>query len=603
MSNTIKVTFLGDESDLDRATSSAERSTSRLGGTLKKVGAAAAVGLAAGLVVGGKALWDAGQKAGDLNETISKTNQIFGSAEGRNLEKWAKGAAVSLGQSQQTALDAAATFGVFGKAAGMSGKDLGKFAKQNTELATDMASFHNTSPEEAIEAIGAAFRGEAEPMRKYGVLLDDASMRQQALKMGLVKTTKEALTPQQKVLTAQALIMKQTSDAQGDFGRTSGGLANQQKILKAQFEDLQVTVGNKVTPVMTNLMTWMNTDGVPHAKRFGAGLMDAGRALGKVARFASEHKTALTALAAAIAAVVVVTQLHTAVMAIQAGGGMVAMIRSTKIITSLTRAWAAVQWLLNAALRANPIGIVITILAALAIGLTAAYRKSETFRTIVNGAFRAIAAVGKWLWENALRPAFNGMKTALSAVGKAGIWLWNNALQPAFRAIANGLAFVMRGWATMLRALGKVPGFGWATAAANAMQGAANKAQAVANNLNKIRSKKVTVSVHTRYSYSGLRAPGGSGPTRNGEIGTNARGTDNWRGGATWVGEEGPEIIDLPRGARVTPHRQSMARAAGGAPVVINFHGLVTDPRATAREIARLLREEKLLSGRELGIS
>ena len=40
----------------------------------------------------------------------------------------------------------------------------------------DLASFHNTSPEEAIEAIGSAFRGEAEPMRKYGVLLDDASL-------------------------------------------------------------------------------------------------------------------------------------------------------------------------------------------------------------------------------------------------------------------------------------------------------------------------------------------------------------------------------------------------------------------------------------------
>lgn len=44
-----------------------------------------------------------------------------------------------------------------------------------------------------------------------------------------------------------------------------------------------------------------------------------------------------------------------------------------------------------------------------------------------------------------------------------------------------------------------------------------------------------------------------------------AKGTDYWRGGVTWVGEEGPELVNLPRGAQVFPHRESMAMASGAA--------------------------------------
>ena len=47
-----------------------------------------------------------------------------------------------------------------------------------------------------------------------------------------------------------------------------------------------------------------------------------------------------------------------------------------------------------------------------------------------------------------------------------------------------------------------------------------------------------------------------------GSIGRNAGGTDNWRGGLSWVGEDGPELVNLPRGAQVIPHGPSMAMAA-----------------------------------------
>ncbi|GAA4981217.1 phage tail protein [Actinopolymorpha pittospori] len=202
-------------------------------------------------------LKDSVSGASDLNETVSKTKVVFGDAADEVLN-YAKTANTSLGQTQQSALDGASTFGVFGKAAGLTGKDLAGFSTGLTGLSGDLASFYNTSPEDAITAIGAALRGESEPIRQYGVLLDDASLRQQALAMGLIATTKTALTPQQRVLAAQALIMKQTAVAQGDFARTSGGLANQQRILSAQFSDLKTKLGAALLPVVTSAITLFN---------------------------------------------------------------------------------------------------------------------------------------------------------------------------------------------------------------------------------------------------------------------------------------------------------------------------------------------------------
>lgn len=192
--------------------------------------------------------------ASDLNETISKTEVIFKDAT-KQVIKFSEDSTRNILLTKQEALDAASTFGIFGKSAGLTGKDLGAFSTDLTALASDLSSFYNASTDETITALGAALRGESEPIRRFGVLLDDASLRAEALKQGLVKTTKEALTPQQRVLAAQALILKQTADAQGDAARTSAGFANQQRILRKNFEDIKTEVGSALLPVVTKLTT------------------------------------------------------------------------------------------------------------------------------------------------------------------------------------------------------------------------------------------------------------------------------------------------------------------------------------------------------------
>lgn len=46
-------------------------------------------------------------------------------------------------------------------------------------------------------------------------------------------------------------------------------------------------------------------------------------------------------------------------------------------------------------------------------------------------------------------------------------------------------------------------------------------------------------------------------PSAGGNTGHNASGTPNWRGGRTWVGENGPEIVELPAGTTIYNNSQS----------------------------------------------
>lgn len=107
--------------------------------------------------------------------------------------------------------------------------------------------------------------------------------------------------------------------------------------------------------------------------------------------------------------------------------------------------------LMNAAMAVNPIGLVVIAIGALVGGLIYAYQNVEGFRT--------------------------GVDTAFAAIGAAGRWLWNNALAPALRAIVQGFAWVVDGLASMLEALGSVPGFEWAKSAAAGLRGVAQSAR------------------------------------------------------------------------------------------------------------------------------
>ncbi|WNM67263.1 tape measure protein [Arthrobacter phage Wyborn] len=186
----------------------------------------------------------------ELEDSSAAAGVVFGKNMG-DITALAASAGEKLGLTQQQVVSSATTFGSYGKMAGMAGKDLSKFASDQTAMAADLASFWGKSPEQAIEAIGAAYRGEAEPMRAFGVMIDENTLKNEAMKQGLIKTTKDALTPANKILATRALILNSTKDAQGDFARTMNSTANVQKRLEAATTNLSAKFGSLLAPAFT----------------------------------------------------------------------------------------------------------------------------------------------------------------------------------------------------------------------------------------------------------------------------------------------------------------------------------------------------------------
>lgn len=364
----------------------------KVGDGMRSLRGPALVGLGA-FALGAKGAIDA---ASDLNEEISKGQQIFGK-QASAIEAFADTAATSLGQSKQQALAAASTFGIIAQGAGLSGKAATDFSKQFTTLASDLASFNNSTPQEAIDAIGAAMRGEAEPIRRFGVMLDDATLKAQAMKLGLIDNVKQALTPQQKALAASQAIMAQTGKAQGDFARTSQGAANQQRIMAAKTEDLKAKLGQQLLPVYIQLQSalsktldWMSRHESTVKK---VAIVVVGLAAAVIAvNAAMSVATAVTAAWNGVTAASAAVQRAATAASLGTRIGLAALAVQTAVTSAVTKAAAAAQWLLNAAMSANPITLVVIAIAALVAAFVLAWKNSETFRAIVTGAWNAIKA-------------------------------------------------------------------------------------------------------------------------------------------------------------------------------------------------------------------
>lgn len=242
----------------------------------------AAIFTAAFAVVGGvgKFLGDAVGQATDLGENLSKVSVVFGDQAGR-IEAFASTASTALGQSQNQALEAAGTFGSLFVSMGIGQGVAADMSTSMVTLASDMASFGNASPEEALDALRSGLIGEAEPLRRFGIMLDSAKIEAEALRLGLMTTGGE-LTEAAKAQAVYSLAMAQTSLQQGDFERTSEGLANQQRIMKAQWTDLSTNIGGLFVPALGEAAASLTGGIIPALLRATSSLPELGNALGAV---------------------------------------------------------------------------------------------------------------------------------------------------------------------------------------------------------------------------------------------------------------------------------------------------------------------------------
>ena len=269
----VPIRITGDERDLiaalrrsgrvaDRELGGLERKGDQAGVSLRKVAAAATAAWAA--LQGARAVagWlnDGVNAASNYEESLSKLRVIAGDLTATDVEQWAQGSATAIGASSDQALEMTGVIANLLKTVGTAPDQIGPMSTGIVELGADLASFHNVAggTPEVLDKIRAGLVGEAEPLRTLGVLLSEARVKEEAYASGIAERGAK-LTETQKVQARYNIILKDTADAQGDFARTSDGLANSQRILAANIDNLQREIGEALLPVVSDTVSGLNS--------------------------------------------------------------------------------------------------------------------------------------------------------------------------------------------------------------------------------------------------------------------------------------------------------------------------------------------------------
>ena len=199
----------------------------------------------------GKALIDFGsnaiQAASDLREVQNVVDTVFGD-DAKVIDDWSKKAGEKFGLTETMAKRFTSTLGAMAKSSGIAGTEIVEMSTDLAGLAADMASFYNLDFETAFEKIRSGISGETEPLKQLGINMSVANLNAFALAQGLEKTFNEMDQGEQTMLRYQYL-MQATSDAQGDFEKTSDGLANARRRVEANLQSISTNIGNLlITP-------------------------------------------------------------------------------------------------------------------------------------------------------------------------------------------------------------------------------------------------------------------------------------------------------------------------------------------------------------------
>lgn len=340
------------------------------------------------------------------------------------------------------------------------------------------------------------------------------------------------------------VIMKELAQTTGGAAAESADTAaGQYKVLTNQMRELEEELGKALLPVIDALLPILR----------------------KLADFAADNTTAIKILVGVVAAL--------------AGGILIAnaalkVYEATMLIVqAATKTWTAIQWLLNAALEANPIGLAVVALGLLVAALVVAYKKSETFRDIVDGALGAVKTAAQTLAgafdavKSAATEAFNWVlnhwKLALFAFGPIGAAIYlisenfdaiKGAATTAYNFIVNNFKLASFAFGPIMDAVHGIAG------AFNAIWRAVNRVIEIIKDLIDWLSKIHVPSIHLPH-IPGL------------------------------PGRAAPAVYGAARGVGVAP----AAATPGG--ITVNVYGAV-DPEGTARAIRRVLVAHDRRQGR-----
>lgn len=189
----------------------------------------------------------AANAASDYEENLNKIDTAFGtSSEG--VKRWANNAVEEFGLSKLAATDAVSAFGALAKGVGTTESAAASMSVTLAGLSADLASYFNTGTDESARALEGIFTGEAEALKRYGVIMNETNVKAFAEEHGMLY---DEVSDVEKVMIRYQYVLEHTSDAQGDYSRTSDGTANSLKTFKAAVEDLAVAFGDNLLPIIT----------------------------------------------------------------------------------------------------------------------------------------------------------------------------------------------------------------------------------------------------------------------------------------------------------------------------------------------------------------
>ncbi len=193
------------------------------------------------------------KSASDLNENINKTEVAFKDASDE-VKAFAKTTLKTYGISESAALDMASLFGDMSTSMGLTTKQSAKMSKKLVGLAGDMASFKNISLDRAQTALAAIYTGETESLKALGIVMTETNLQEYARTQGIKKSVSE-MTQAEKVQLRYNYVLKQTTNAQGDYARTSDGTANLTRTATENFKELSAEMGKELLPLVNQLLT------------------------------------------------------------------------------------------------------------------------------------------------------------------------------------------------------------------------------------------------------------------------------------------------------------------------------------------------------------
>lgn len=457
MAKPLKVVITGDGDKLDRELRRASGSLDKLGKQTRVTGSVtsrgfagmrvAAVGATAafgGLALAGKKVADAAIEAEKSQARLRaqlKASGISYQAHAKEIET------VIQKTSQLAGLDDEDLQDAFTNIVRVTG-DVDKGLRL-VGLAADFARGKQIDVAKAGEIVAKVAGGNIGVLGRYGIKVKEGASATEALGM---------------------LQQKFAGQAEA-YGKTTGGAVDRASVA---FENLQETVGAAVAPAIEKVANRLATFVAQMQSGTGAGgrFADAMRqtfeaikpfaqALMGVAKFAFDSRREILALGVAFGAFKVLGAVVVGFKALRAG------IIGTMVVSKLVPAF----WALNAAMTANPIGLVVVGLSALAGGLVYAYTKSKTFREVVAAAFTGVRRVAA----------------------------------DAFDVITFGLRQFLVGIGRIAGAASRLPGMGWLKGVSEAALRAAAKLKNVGDAIRGVPSKKKT-SIEVQVKFKGLGA-------------------------------------------------------------------------------------------------